>query len=279
MAHSESRALNSLMLTVADYLAQPPIPPTARIAYGDHPDQFGDLYLPDDQQPAPVVVMIHGGCWRADYDLTPLGMCCAALQAAGYAVWSLEYRRLGNGGGWPQTFHDVARGVDYLRNLAAAYPLHLSQVVAIGHSAGGQLALWLAARHRLSPVSALYAADPFPLAGVVALAAVANLAQGAQATACGSACHEVIDHDHRHLAEASPHLLLPLGVPHHHIVGADDQIVPAAYVADFVAAAQRAGDPTALIVAPECGHFELTTPHSATWPLIMTAARQMQNQS
>lgn len=263
------------MLTVADYLAQPAVPPDARIPYGNDPSQFGDLYLPDPSYPAPVIVMIHGGCWQAAYDLAPLGECCAALRAAGYAVWSLEYRRLGNGGGWPQTFHDVAAGVDHLRVLAGTYPLNLARVIAVGHSAGGQLGLWLTARPKLPATSALTTPDPLPIHGVVALAAVANLAQGVTATACGAACAELVAHDPRRYAEASPHLLMPLGVPHYHLVGSDDLIVPAAYVAAFVAAARQAGDTAHLTILPRCGHFELTTPHSAAWPAVVGAIREM----
>ncbi|WP_298818819.1 alpha/beta hydrolase family protein [Chloroflexus sp.] len=263
------------MLTVADYLAQPAIPSDARISYGDHPDQFGDLYLPDTSRPAPVVVLIHGGCWQAVYDLTPLGECCAALRAAGYAVWSLEYRRLGNGGGWPQTFHDVAAGLDYLRALAAQYPLDLTRVIALGHSAGGQLALWLAARSKLPDTSALYHAHPLPLCGVVALAAVTDLDLGVTATACGVACAELVGHHSHRYREVSPRALLPLGVPHYHLVGSDDQIVPAAYVESFVTAARSTGDPAHLSILPDCGHFELTTPHSAAWHAVERAAREL----
>ncbi len=263
------------MLTVTDYLEQPAVPPDARLAYGSHPDQFGDLYLPYAPHPAPVIVLIHGGCWQAAYDLAPLGECCAALRAAGYAVWSLEYRRLGNGGGWPQTFHDVAAGVNHLRVLANTYPLNLARVIAVGHSAGGHLALWLAARPTLPTTSPLATANPLPIHSVVALAAVADLAQGVTATACGTACAELVDHDPRRYAEASPHMRLPLGVPHYHLVGSDDLIVPTTYVASFVAAARQAGDPAHLTILPQCGHFELTTPHSAAWPAVMAAIREM----
>ncbi|MEF3275495.1 MAG: alpha/beta hydrolase [Chloroflexus sp.] len=263
------------MLTVTDYLAQPAIAPDARIAYGHHPDQFGDLYLPAAAQPTPVIVLIHGGCWQAAYDLTPLGECCAALRAAGFAVWSLEYRRLGNGGGWPHTFLDVAAGVDHLRTLATDQRLDLTRVIAVGHSAGGHLALWLAMRPTLPVTSELYRANPLPLRGVVALAAVADLAQGVVATACGAACAELIGHDLQRYSETSPRERLPLGILHYHLVGSDDPIVPAAYVAAFVAAAQAAGDTTHLSILPQCGHFELTTPHSTAWSTVMRAVAEI----
>jgi acetyl esterase/lipase len=261
------------MLTVADYLAQPHVPPDRRVWYGSHPDQFGDLYVPDTAQPIPVVILIHGGCWQAVYDLAPLGECCAALRTAGYAVWSLEYRRLGNGGGWPHTFHDVAAGADHVRALAQKYPLDLRRVVVVGHSAGGHLALWLAARPKLPSTSLLYTTDPLPIRSVVALAAVADLEQGITATGCGAACADLIDHEPQRYAETSPHALLPLGVPQRHIVGSDDRIVPPTYLTAFVAAACAAGDDAHLSIVPHCGHFELTTPHSAAWPAVMEAIK------
>ena len=258
-----------IMLTVSDYLAQPVVSPDVSIRYGDHPDQFGDLYLPAQVHPAPVVMMIHGGCWQAAYPLTPLGECCAALRARGYAVWNLEYRRLGNGGGWPSTFLAVAAGADHLRVLAEHYPLDLNRVVVVGHSAGGHLALWLATRPKLPPTSPLYIPHPLPVHGVVALAAVADLRRGVTATACGTACLELIDNEESRCAEASPHARLPLDIPHYHLVGGDDPIVPASYVAAFVDAARQAGDLAHLTIVPKCGHFELTTPHSQAWQTVV----------
>jgi len=267
------------MLTVSDYLAQPVIYPDKRIPYGDHVWQFGDLYLADTTQPTPVVIMIHGGCWQAAYDLTPLSACCADLRARGYTVWSLEYRRLGNGGGWPYTFLDVAAGVDRLRDLAQPYMLDLNRVIAVGHSAGGQLALWLAARSRLPITSQLYTPNPLPIQGVVALAAVADLVQGVTKTACGSACAELVGNDEVRYQEASPRALLPLGVPHRHLVGHEDLIVPAAYVADFVATACQVGDPAHLTILPACGHFELTTPSSTAWLSVVAAIDEILTQN
>mgnify|MGYP001248621294 CR=1 FL=1 len=115
------------MLTTDDYMAQPPGRPDLRAPYGAHPDQFGELYLPAGAGPHPPVVLIHGGCWRDQYGLAPLGQLCEALRSAGYAVWSLEYRRLGGGGGWPATFADIAAGADALRRLDA--PLYLGRAV------------------------------------------------------------------------------------------------------------------------------------------------------
>jgi acetyl esterase/lipase len=265
------------MLTVDDYTALPPVPPDARSAYGPGPDQFGELYLPAGPGPHPVVVLIHGGCWRAQYGLAPLGPLCAALRAAGLAVWSLEYRRLGGGGGWPATFADVAAGADALPALGA--PLDLGRVVAAGHSAGGHLALWLAARRRLTPGSPLWAPAPLPVRGVLALAALADLGAAARRGLCGTAVPELLggapEEQPARYAAASPAALLPLGVPVRHLVGAADAIVPPDYLAEHVAAARAAGDDVALAVLPDAAHFEVVAPASAAWPAVLAAAREL----
>ena len=145
-------------------IAALPVPPADhRIAYGDDSQQFGELRLPKGAGPFPVVVLVHGGCWRADYDLAHVGPLAGALTSRGFATWTLEYRRLGNqGGGWPGTFEDVIASADHLATLAAQYELDLSRTIAIGHSAGGHLAFWLAARKKL-------------LAGAISLAGVLDL--------------------------------------------------------------------------------------------------------
>jgi len=132
-----------------EVLALPATPANARIAYGSAPTQFGELWVPPGPGPHPVAVVIHGGCWSAEYGEAHIRPVCAALARAGVAAWCLEYRRVGDeGGGWPGTFEDVARGADHLRAIAPAHGLDLQRVVAVGHSAGGHLALWLAGRAR-----------------------------------------------------------------------------------------------------------------------------------
>jgi acetyl esterase/lipase len=128
-----------------DILTLPPPPADARLAYGTGQLQFGDLRLPKSKSPFPVVMNIHGGYWRAKYDLAHAGHLCAALTAKGLATWNLEYRRVGNdGGGWPGTFEDIVNGFRFLPQLAQRYNLDSARILVMGHSAGGQLALCLA---------------------------------------------------------------------------------------------------------------------------------------
>ena len=171
-----------------DILSLAPPPADARLAYGADPNQFGELRLPKtinlpaSGQALPIVMNIHGGYWRAKYNLVHAGHLCAALTAKGLATWNLEYRRVGNqGGGWPGTFEDIVNGYRFLRQITQRYNLDLNRVVIMGHSAGGQLALCLAA-HELSVKNAV------SLAGVVDLLGIGRRAAG---QSLGEAAHGV----------------------------------------------------------------------------------------
>ncbi|HTZ36296.1 MAG TPA: alpha/beta hydrolase, partial [Stellaceae bacterium] len=159
-------------LAIGTALAAAPGPAPQRFAYGAEASQFGELWLPQAPAgPAPVAVLLHGGCWRASYGLDLMQPLAADLRERGVAVWNIEYRRLGeSGGGYPGTFADVGAAFDALRGLAARYPIDLHRLAAIGHSAGGQLALWAAGRPRLPADSALKTPDPLAPGFVVTLA-------------------------------------------------------------------------------------------------------------
>ena len=148
----------------------------ARHSFGPDPSQVAELHLPRGRGPFPVAVVLHGGYWQTRYGKLVTRPLSLDLAARGWAAWNLEYRRLGTGrgggGGWPMTFEDVARGIDHLPQVDA--PLDLSRVVLVGHSAGGQLALWAASRPRL-PSGAVGAAPAVAASAVVALAPVTNL--------------------------------------------------------------------------------------------------------
>jgi acetyl esterase/lipase len=231
-----------------------------RIAYGDHPSQFGELTLPAGE-PRAVVVVVHGGFWRQRFGLELGRPLAADLAAAGFAAWNIEYRRVGGDGGWPATFEDVAAALDVL----AGQPLPLDRVVAVGHSAGGHLATWLAARPGLPP-HAPGAAPAVRLAGVVSQAGVLDLADaerrgvgnGAQADLLGGGPDEVPDR----YALASPVERLPIGVPVVCVHGTADVNVPIRQSERFVAAA---GATAELVTLPGVEHFAVIDPATEAW--------------
>jgi acetyl esterase/lipase len=257
-------------------LEEPPPGADARMAYGDGLYQFGDLRLPAGPGPHPVAVVVHGGFWRAKYDLEHVGHLCADLARRGLATWSLEYRRVGHaGGGWPGTLEDVARGADFLRTLAGRYPLDLTRVVALGHSAGGHLALWLAARGRIPSGEPLASPHPLALRGVVALAGVVDL-ERAHALRLGDGIVETflggppsaVPERYR---LASPAALLPLGVPQVLVHGTEDDTVPFSLSAGYVERASALGDSARLVPLPDAGHFEVIDPRAREWAQVVEA--------
>jgi acetyl esterase/lipase len=269
-------SLAQTTMTSRDLLALPQPAADATFAYGASPQQKAELRLPKGRGPHPVVVLVHGGCWEAPWGLDHLRSLAAALTAEGWATWSLEYRRLGDpGGGWPGTFEDVARGADRLEAVAAEHRLDLDRVVAVGHSAGGHLALWLAARGREAGPALLRAEAPLRLRGVVALAGVTDLEMGAAAGVCGDAIPRLLGDTPaavpERVAAASPLRLLPLGVPQRLVCGRQDRIVPIDQARAYEAAARAAGDDVRVAVVEGAGHFELVSPASAAWPAVREA--------
>jgi acetyl esterase/lipase len=255
-------------------------PADARVAYGPAPQQFGELWVPRGPGPHPVAVVIHGGCWSAPYGEDHIRPVCAALARAGVAAWCLEYRRLGDdGGGWPGTFEDVARGADYLREIAPTRGLDLRRVVAVGHSAGGHLALWLAGRARLPEADPLRGKAPLTLRGVVGLAPIPDLARAAADHVCGDAAASLLGGlpgaQAARYAVASPIGLLPLGVPQEIVHGREDRIVPVGLSERYVAAAREKGDAARLVVVEGAGHFDLIAPTSKAWRPVEEAVRTL----
>jgi acetyl esterase/lipase len=273
------------LLTWSELLARPqPAFGPSRIAYGKEKGQFGDLWLPQGPGPHPVALLVHGGCWQAALPgLELLNHLAEGLRQAGFAVWNLEYRRLGEpGGGFPGTFEDVAQGVDHLRTLAVTHRLDLARVVVAGHSAGGHLALWAAGRRNLPQSGALAALsrNPLPVAGVVGLAAISDLAryrsEGLQSCG-GPAVMDPLTGANRAdrpdpYADLSPPRLLPLRVRQILLSGEFDKIVPADFGAAYASQATAKGDAAQAIALSGIGHFELIDPQSATaWPQILAA--------
>lgn len=246
-----------------------------RLLYGPDALHFGDLRLPAGAGPHPVVALIHGGFWRARYGLDLMDGLGEDLARRGIASWNIEYRRVGDpGGGWPGTLEDVARATDHLRTLAETYPLDLTRLVALGHSAGGHLALWLAGRARL-PAGLPGASGPgyCPVAGAIGLAAVTDLVEGWRRGLSVDAVAAFIGGTPatapERYAVASPRALLPLGVPQALVHGAADDIVPPALSRDYAAAATAAGDAVRLHELPGVEHFAVIDPTSAAWAAIV----------
>ncbi len=240
-------------------------------SYGTLPDQVGDLYLPDHGKsrsalaghPTPVICLLHGGFWRLPWGRDNTADIAVDLAKRGFAVWNLEYRRVGSpGGGWPGTLQDVAAGIDHLAPLGAALtdagtPIDLERVTVIGHSAGGHLALWSAAQR----------GGRVRIGSAVGLAPVADLqlahrldcGKGAVRNFLGGTPDEVVSR----YAWASPIQRLPLGVRQVLLHGIDDTDVPVQISRDYSAAAAAAGDAVELIELAGVGHMEFVDPGSA----------------
>ena len=262
------------LLSFQDILAMPSGATAQRITYGSAPQQFGDLYLPKRAGQHPLVIMIHGGCWRADLPGLELQAPLSdALAARGWAVWNLEYRRLGHeGAGYPGTFQDIGLGVDKVREFARAKKIDLKRVIFMGHSAGGHLALWAVGRGKIPATSPLHAKSPLDPRAIVTLAGINNLEayRDHGPDACGGP--EVIDRLTGFATrgagaydDTSPPRMLPLERGQVVVSGALDPIVPSSFGEAYGAAAMNSGDPVQVIKIVGAGHFELIDPKSAAW--------------
>ena len=270
-------AVRAAPISFSELLARPRPAADKTIAYASAPQQFGELFLPAGKGPHPVVVMIHGGCWlQALPGVELMDPISAALKARGIAVWNIDYRRVGGTGGYPATFLDIANGMDALRTIAPKYDLSLKHVVAVGHSAGGQLALWAAARPRLPRSSILYQAHPLSISSVVSLAGIDDLkayrasgpgACGGPATIDGLVGAPTPAHENVY-ADTSPAELLPIGVKQQIISGQLDPIVPTWFAIAYADRAKAAGDNANVEEMSGAGHFELIDPTSAAWKQI-----------
>jgi acetyl esterase/lipase len=226
--------------------------------YGRHRSQVAELFLPAGAGPHPVAVLLHGGCWRARYDRHLMDPLAADLVAHGWAAWNVEYRRVGlrAGGGWPATFDDVAAAIDLLADVEA--PLDLGRVAAVGHSAGGHLALWAAGR----------SAARVPLSAAVGQAAVSDLDRAAAAGVCGGMVERLLGGSPARVpdryGEASPARRLPLEVPVLLVHGGRDDLVPVDMSRRFAAAAR-----CELVELEADGHFEHIEPGSRAWATVV----------
>lgn len=215
--------------------------------------------------PYPVAVVVHGGYWRARYDRSLMDELCLDLAAHGWAAWNLEYRRVGSGGGWPETFEDVAAGVDALAELDA--PLDLEHVISVGHSAGGHLALWLAGRGGL-PADTPGANPRVRVRAAVSQAGVLDLRLAAQLSPSAQPTKALLGDPEQHSDRyelASPRERLPLGIPQLVLHGDQDTTVSVRIATSYAAAVREAGDPCELVLLNATGHFEHIDASAPAW--------------
>ena len=272
------------LMTPQELATLPTRPPDHRISYGKEASHYGELRVPDGSGPHPLVVLIHGGCFKAAYATAQyFGAMADALKEDRIATWNIEYRRLGEtGSGWPGTYLDVGQAVDHVRAIASEYHLDLGRVAVVGHSAGGHLAMWTAARRRLPKTSELYVANPLPLRGVMDLAGPVDMTAnipGYEALCGDTVITSMLGGTPAAVpdryAQASAIKLLPLGIPQVLVLGSQENFVPLAIVDVYVRAATQAGDQVRRILIPGAGHFEIASPLSSTWSQIKPAIRSL----
>jgi acetyl esterase/lipase len=258
-----------------------------RIHYDAGPFQFGDLWIPKSATPPPLVVFFHGGWWKSEYDLGYAGYLCEALKKDGIAVWSVEYRRVGEtGGGWPTTFQDAAAGFDYAAKLAKTYPLDLSRVITMGHSAGGHLAFWIAGRHHIPAQSEIYQPRPqVPLRGAIALAGAVDLRLTVDLSGYLTFAHDKQqvfnlmggspqDFPDRYKA-GSPGDLLPFHAAQTLLQGTADDQIPPELPPRWAELARRMGDTSTVTMIPSADHDDVVDPESQAWGAVRDAVHKM----
>jgi acetyl esterase/lipase len=262
------------LLTWPDLVGRPRPKPDATISYGTDEMQKVDVWLPAGRGPFPTVVMVHGGCWTTSIaDRSLMNWIADDLRKDGIAVWNIDYRGVDRpGGGYPGTFLDAARAADALTAHAEEFHLDTKRIVSVGHSAGGHLALWLAARPKLPMGSPLRTAGPIRISHAISLGGLPDLEATAASpdNGCGT---EVVARlvgpptpAHPDVyADTSVPRLLPIGVPQDLVNGRDDSVIPIRFGTDYEAQSTKAGDRATLHLLPDTGHVELVAPESASW--------------
>lgn len=255
------------LMTWPDLLERERPAADAEIAYGTDPLQVVDLWLPKGDGPHPTVLMVHGGCWISDIaDRTIMNWIADDLRQRGIAVWNIDYRGVDReGGGYPGTFLDTARAADALREYADRYHLDISPLVAVGHSAGGHLALWLAGRPKLPQDSPLRTGDPIGIDKVVSLGGLPDLEEAAREPGSGCGTEVIGQLTGGHFDDTSVPHLAPIGVEQVLINGLQDKIIPTAYAEGYAAPMRTAGDNVKVRMIDETGHVELIAPETDAW--------------
>lgn len=253
-------------------LERPRPEPDSTIRYGEAATQVVDLWLPRGRGPHPVVLMVHGGCWQTEIaDRRIMNWIADDLRKRGIAVWNIDYRGVDReGGGYPGTYLDAAAAADALRDYAARYRLDLARLVAVGHSAGGHLALWLAGRANLPAGSPLRTGSPIPIRKVVSLGGLPDLEEAARppGSGCGTEVIAQISGGGR-WGETSVPRLGPLGVEQVLVNGFQDRIIPLAYAEGYAAPMRSKGDKVRVRTVDRTGHVELIAPETAAWAVAV----------
>jgi dipeptidyl aminopeptidase/acylaminoacyl peptidase len=231
------------------------------IAYGEHPSQFCEAFAPRNEEPHPVAVLVHGGFWRQRYGCGLQWGIARDLVAHGWAVWNIEYRRLGGDGGWPFTFEDAGAAIDALADAGDRFDLE--RVVGIGHSAGGQIAVWAAAREDAR----------VPLTGAVSQAGALDLHELSRLGTSDGVVHQLLDGTPDEVPQryelTSPRRRLPIGAPMLLVHGVRDDDVPVHISREFATAATAAGDDCELVIIDDEGHYEHLEPGSRCWGAVV----------
>lgn len=264
-------------MKLADYLALTGPAPTATWAYGKAPSQYAELFVPAGKGPFPVAVLVHGGCWTKEFGgIGQLRNMAGALTARGIAVWNVEYRRVDeDGGGYPGTYQDINAALDLLSAKAMASSLDLQRIVAVGHSAGGQLVQWLAGRSRIAEASPLYQPQPLPVREIVSLGGLADL-RTEQALIKTSCDRDMVDLTGLPSA-ARPDVfsdtnaaeLMPNGSHTTLITGEFDTVSPPRVAHDYAARARKAGDRADVVILPGASHYDEVAACSPSWPAVL----------
>jgi acetyl esterase/lipase len=275
-------AASARPMALRDYMALSGPDPTVRITYGDAPSQFAELFVPAGKGPFPVAVIVHGGCWSAKFGgIVQMRNMAGVLVAHGIAVWNVEYRRLDEeGGGYPGTYLDMNAATGKLASVAGQYHLDLSRIVAVGHSAGGQLVQWMTGRNRLASTSPLYQAKPLPIRHVVSLGGLADLRHEGElirsscevdvAGLTGAASKERPDV----FSDTNAADLMPNGSSTVLLTGELDTVSPPRVAHDYAKRARAAGDRAVSEVLPGASHYDEVATTSSSWERVFAAIRQ-----
>lgn len=278
LAHAHAQAAP---MKLADYMALSGPAPTLTLPYGKAPSQFAELFRPSGAGPFPVAVLVHGGCWTKEYGgIGQLRNLAGALTRQGIAVWNVEYRRVDeDGGGYPGTYQDINAALQLLDAQSAPQQLDVKRVVAIGHSAGGQLVQWLAGRSRIAPSSPLFQPSFLPVRQIISLGGLADL-RHEQALIKSSCGRDMVDltgvaSNSRPdvFSDTNAAELMPNGSHTVLITGELDTVSPPRVAHDYAARAKAAGDSAEVIILPGASHYDEVAASSPSFQLVLPAIR------